>query len=355
MLDADSIDLDERQGFCAAWLVRALAVALLLAGTRGVSVYADVDATKCPQGPVIHGFWTAIQRLGGFWLLLDVAACCFVLRIMWLVPRLGRFGRTFSCSTWCLAVFGLAQYSMQLPAKKCWGPPSLVVMAMLMVFTVVHILWWIVSDCDHLCNTCGEAGYDYCLGGCFELSKWPEAIEAELQERGELELWVPRKTAVSVASNAAALRVGESREDQLTADSVPGKASPHPKPQGLSPSVLGRRTGDRRAGGSAQGHITVLRDGQVLHTGRTRRGVNRWIKRHLPDQRGVTVEDASSPACRRPQKLVSPSRRPDRPLSPSPPSSPSSQANSDPPSASLTPREVGRYPTEFEVVEDAGV
>lgn len=339
MWESDDAADDEFEEACAVWGLRAFAVVAFLGGAGGAAAYADTDESQCPRAPLLAAFWAGAQYLGGAWLALDITACAFCMRCWWLLPRVGHFARLVSFAAWCLTIYGLAQYSMQLKVSRCWGVASIIAVVLLAVYMVAWCLWMVLVDCNYFCcNSLGEAGCD--ISGWLEPPEWPAAGEESDEEAGSIELEVVRqpnsrrsRSGASIGSQSPAMQGGSggsssarSGPRSARAGSASGCASP-----GVEPAVLGKsRVGSRRP----CREIRVMRGGEVLHVGRTPAAVKRWASRHLKDPRGVVVVHSQSmrtPKARRsgpsPHRVATP---------PSPLRPPS-----DPPSPLRRPREPG--------------
>mmetsp|Transcript_27179 Transcript_27179/g.49508 ORF Transcript_27179/g.49508 Transcript_27179/m.49508 type:complete len:427 (-) Transcript_27179:16-1296(-) len=343
--DVDSGLVDET---CAVWSLRFFALAFLIAGSKGVQVYRTIDELICKRAPAIVVFWEALRFAGGIWLVFDVTACCFFLRLSWLRRRIERLGRMFSCTAWVFCIFGLTQYSMQLGTRQwgqCYSVGGVFVMLALILACVTPLLWWALIDCDNMCSNCGEAGHDACCGACFELTAWPAAEEPAEEALGDLEFARPSASASLDARpprKKKASRGTSKRSRTAASSSSSGSVGSAGR---AGPAVVGRSRlppGPRRSAAAvAEGTIRVMREGRVLHVGTTRRGVKRWVEDHLDDDRGVTIEDST-------EMGILPSRQVARPASPesspSPPGSPpdaDDAVGSEPPSPALSPRGLG--------------
>lgn len=316
---------EELEDCYPVWALRAAAAVCLLAGLRGAAEFST-SAAACPRAPELALFWRLVEHLGGAWLALDVAACAFCLRCLWPASRVGRFARAFALCLWCLAIFGLAQYSFQLGQGGCWGLHSVLVAVVLMLYALSCLLWCLLVDCDSVCcQSLGEAGIAPCgLASLVELREWPACGEDSDEEAARPE---PGASVAGARWGPTPPAAGAAR----TAGSAASGSSGGPAPMVLGKSHVLERPEESPARKRLRGEIRVLRGGLLLHVGRTRRGVRRWLRRHLQDMRGVTVEDstgrgpdASVPRPRRgtqgtpPAGLLSPSRR----AGTSPPASP---------------------------------
>lgn len=343
-MTGDEFDSDEDFGLCdetcSVWSLRLFAVGFLLAGMKGVQVYQEVNEELCRRTPAIIMFWQAVCFVGSVWLVLDVVACFFLLRLSWLRKRVAGIGRMFSCSAWISCIFGLTQYSMQITDLPCRGAASFLLLLVLVMASVIPLLWWAFTDCDNMCSNCGEAGYDACCGGLFEVPEWPAADDPAEEVLGDLELARPQVSASGsrLDPSSSSKKRGAS-EGSASSGSLDGGGRAVPAVLGRSHQPSGpRRTAAGGGTSGAQGTIRVMRGRQVLHEGKTRRSVKHWVQHHLDDERGVTVEDSREVG-------MLPSMRVARPASPESPPSPSDSLHDDadavgssPPSPALTPQ-----------------
>mmetsp|Transcript_34716 Transcript_34716/g.94008 ORF Transcript_34716/g.94008 Transcript_34716/m.94008 type:complete len:367 (-) Transcript_34716:4-1104(-) len=330
--DEDKGDEELEEAY-VVWGLRVFALVALVAGSHGASAYAEVDEGQCPRAPLLAVFWADVQYLGGAWLAFDLTACAFCLRCWWLLPQVGQFARLVSFGAWCLSLYGLAQYSMQLGLSRCWSVTSLLAFVVLVAYAVVWSLYMVLVDCSYFCcNSLGEAGCDIC--GWLEPREWPAAGEESDEETGSVELSSfgrssPKRSrgGATPGSRSPVLQGcsgGSSSARSGTRSGRIGGASASGSPT-VQPAVLGKsRLGSRRA----RGEIRVMRGGEVLYVGRTPAAVKRWARRHLQDPRGVVVvhsKSMSKSTVREAPRDAGSRRRPATPPSPlRPPSSPPS-------------------------------
>jgi len=265
-----SIDCDES---CAAWSLRAFAAVLLLGGARGSGLYAFSNEDKCPRAGAIAFFWFALQVIGGLWFALDATACAFWLRCSWLLPRVACFARVIGYSACGWFSYGLLQYLLQLRDNRtCWSIGSVFVMMVLMFFIAGILLSAVLFDFECICCCLDQ---DSCRRiACVQFSEeWPVAADLDDFELDDLELSL--MPPLPPPPRQPPSQGGESG----------GRGG------GTAPATIGRRRvhpGGRARKGEP---IRVLQGNRVLHVGHSRRAVQRWVLRHLKDDRGVTVED----------------------------------------------------------------
>lgn len=274
---------------CAAWSLRCLAVVcFLLGGSGGSALGGNASELSCPRAEGLAVFWLLVRSLGGAWLVFDVASCAFCLRITWLTPRVGKLARPFGAALWFLALYGLWNYGLQLKFRRCWGPATVVLALLLLSYILIGVLWLLLIDCDyvdvHDCTDCLRCRGGNMMGECGRLEEWPP-FAADVFELDDLEPSPPapglRGSPVARAPGPEPATLGR----PAAASAVASVASAAPAAAQGS-STKGPRQRNSRA------EIRVLRGSKLLHVGRTRHGVKRWLRRHLQgDYRGVTVED----------------------------------------------------------------
>lgn len=280
---------DPVDNHCAVWRLRTFAVAALLSGIYGAGHYAQYDVSNCPNAPAITSFWASMQSFGGMWVAFDCFACAFCLRCLWLLPRVGCMGRIFGLVAWFISLYGFMQYCLILPHRRCWGPFAVLVLMGLSTYLLICLTWW-----------AGSSGW---WRGWLEVREWLACGEESEEDASKLELQngIQHTSTAEVAELAigASGVLADARSSARRGTGRSGKCAPEP-------ALIGkRRLGSRdrhdepatdRGQQRAVREIRVLRGGKVIHVGRSRPGVKRWLRLHLRDRRGVLVEDLARAA-----------------------------------------------------------
>lgn len=280
-------DGDDGESLCAAWTLRALALACFVAGSRFAAELSDVEASMCPRAPMLTAFWSLVQCLGGLFLACDVAGCAFCLRCLWIVPHISRHARLFCALLWAFGVYGLTNYMLQIKDRRCWGIASLFAMLALLLYSISWLLWVVLIDCGEyffsdaevVRGRGGASAAACCCEGWLELGEWP-ADREDSDDDG------PVRAEVATAAT------GEGGKRVAAPPPTPGTSAA----AGPPPTATGRSRSEGSARHRARGEIRVLRGGELLHVGRTHRAVRRWIRRNVQDQRDVMVEDRTGPS-----------------------------------------------------------
>jgi len=202
-------------------------------------------------------FWELVHLLGLGWLAFDIVACSFRLHCFWFSPQMVSVLRGFNLSLWCLSIYGILQYFRQLKYRACWGFLSVCSLTALLIYSIMCCIWWLLFECEGLINSYSEWSWPSFL----DLREWPA-----WHDNTDLEApCVERPAGVSSPLPA-----------------VVGKSGTQvPRPEALGPRRRKRHV------------IRVFRRQELIHVGRTRRGVKRWVRRHIQDARDITVEDST--------------------------------------------------------------
>eukprot|EP00405_Crypthecodinium_cohnii_P022574 CAMPEP_0206473128 /NCGR_PEP_ID=MMETSP0324_2-20121206/32654_1 /ASSEMBLY_ACC=CAM_ASM_000836 /TAXON_ID=2866 /ORGANISM="Crypthecodinium cohnii, Strain Seligo" /LENGTH=297 /DNA_ID=CAMNT_0053947945 /DNA_START=81 /DNA_END=971 /DNA_ORIENTATION=- len=267
----------------AVWGVRILAVLCFVFGTHGMDTAVMEDVQECPRFSKLALFWAAMRYWAAFFLFFDFCFCAFFLRLQWISFHIQRIARVYTAMLTLITVFGLGNYGLLIKEQQC------------------------CIDCVDRC--CAEDEDEE-----FSLGKWCCSCPCcccSIPEFFSLEPWRADQDSdeenPSLMSTSVSERERGKHSGSASSQAVGGKkllfppmpsSTGGPSPTTLGQSSRGGRSTSSRNHSTRNKEIRVYRGSELLHVGRARGAVRRWLRRNIQDTRDIVIQDSTGPPLR---------------------------------------------------------
>eukprot|EP00405_Crypthecodinium_cohnii_P057038 CAMPEP_0206632316 /NCGR_PEP_ID=MMETSP0325_2-20121206/68821_1 /ASSEMBLY_ACC=CAM_ASM_000347 /TAXON_ID=2866 /ORGANISM="Crypthecodinium cohnii, Strain Seligo" /LENGTH=292 /DNA_ID=CAMNT_0054157793 /DNA_START=118 /DNA_END=993 /DNA_ORIENTATION=+ len=270
----------------AVWGVRILAVLCFVFGTHGMDTAVMEDVQECPRFSKLALFWAAMRYWAAFFLFFDFCFCA---------------NRP--------SVHSYAHPYHSFRPRELWPSDKGAAMLESQAHPGNADIDFIPQAIDCVDRCCAEDEDEE-----FSLGKWCCSCPCcccSIPEFFSLEPWRADQDSdeenPSLMSTSVSERERGKHSGSASSQAVGGKkllfppmpsSTGGPSPTTLGQSSRGGRSTSSRNHSTRNKEIRVYRGSELLHVGRARGAVRRWLRRNIQDTRDIVIQDSTGPPLR---------------------------------------------------------